>query len=130
VRRWGLLAACGLAACASVTTIRLQPETVAVGPGLRAVAGVQASVSSFYVLFIGIPGGVSLDRVVNRMLLVAVKSMGADQIANLTFQLDCPTICLGRLLGVVGAHARGIAVQVVTPPPDSAADDGPEAPPR
>jgi len=76
------------AACSSITTVRLQPETVDVGPGLRPIAGIQSTASTFYVLFIPIPGGVNLDRVVNRMLLVAAKTMGADKVANLQFHVE------------------------------------------
>jgi hypothetical protein len=127
VRRAWAAAACALAACASVSTARLRPEDVHVGPGLRPIAALQASASSVFVLFVPLPGGVDLDRVVNRMLIATAKTMGADKIANLSFHAGCPSLCLARLLGVVSTHAHGIAVQVETPPPDPSADDGPEA---
>src|SRR5690242_17856413 len=76
-----------LAACSNLSTVRLQPENVEVGPGLRPVAAIQADASSFYLLFVPIPGGVSLDRVVNRMLIVAAKTMGADKIVGLQFDV-------------------------------------------
>ena len=50
-------------ACSSVSTVRVQPESVYVGPHLRPIAVVHAQVTSAYVLFIPIPGGVELDRV-------------------------------------------------------------------
>ena len=62
------------------------------------------------------------------MLIVAAKTMGADKIAGLTFHEDCPGMCFSRFIGWTGARATGIAVQVTGPPPDGAADDGPEAP--
>jgi hypothetical protein len=123
--------ALGLSACSAVSTVRLQPETVEVGAGMRPIAGVQAEVSTFYFLFIPIPGDVSLDRVVNRMLIVAAKTMGADKVANLTFAEECASMCLSRVFGSRAARASGIAVQLTGPPADGAADDGPEAaPPR
>src|SRR5688500_3617499 len=81
----GILAGAAAPACSSLSIARVQPENVAVGPGLRPVAVIQASAISGYLLFIPIPGGVSLDRVVNRMLIVAAKTIGADKVANLTF---------------------------------------------
>jgi hypothetical protein len=122
----GALAA---AACSSVSTVRLRPEDVDVGAGMRPIAGVQAEVTTFYLLYIPIPGDISLDRVVNRMLIVAAKTMGADKITGLSFAVECPNFCFAKLLGTVGARATGIAVQLSGPPADAAADDGPEAPP-
>ena len=119
-----------LVACSSIDTVRLQPETVDVGRGLRPIAGIQATASSLYVLFIPIPGDIGLDRVVNRMLIVTAKTMGADKIANLQFHADCPGLCLSKLIGIVSTYATGIAVQMVGPPGDANADDGPEARPR
>ena len=118
----------GPASCTSLDAVRLQPETVEVAPGLRPVAGIQASATSLYLLFIGIPG-VSLDKVVNQMLVVAAKTMGADKVAGLSFEIDPANgvWALWRLLGWRSARARGIAVQVVAPPPDTRADEGPEA---
>src|SRR5262249_33932261 len=113
-------------ACSSLSTVRLQPETVDVGPGLRPIAGIQSTASTFYFLFIPIPGDVSLDRVVNRMLLVAAKTMGADKVTNLQFFLECPNACFAKIFGSVEARASGIAVQVTGPPGDPVADEGPE----
>ena len=131
MRSRALLAVVALGAgCSSISTARLQPETVEVGPGMRPVAAIQASVSSFYFALIPIPGGLDLDRVINRMLIVTAKTMGADKVTNLTFHIDCPAMCFSRILGVLEAHAHGIAVQVEAMPADPGADDGPEARPR
>ncbi len=115
-------------ACSSVSTVRIQHENVAAGPGLRPIAAIQVNATSAYVLFIPIPGKVSLDRVVNRMLIVAAKTMGADKIANLEFEVtpDSGIWTLRKLLGWRSARASGIAVQVEAAPADPSADDGPE----
>jgi len=121
-----------LAACSSLSTVRLQPENVEVGPGLRPVAAIQANATSAYLLFVPLPGGVSLDRVVNRMLIVAAKTMGADKIVGLHFDVTPSSglSLLRQLLGWRSATASGIAVRVVAPPADKDADQGPEpAPP-
>ena len=114
------------AACSSVSTVRVQPENVAVGPGLRPVAAIQVNVTSAYLLFVPIPGGVQLDRVVNRMLIVAAKTMGADKVANLSFDItpDSGVWVLRKLIGWRSAQASGVAVQVEAPE-DPQADRGP-----
>jgi hypothetical protein len=119
-----------LLGCSAVQAVRLQPDTVDVGPGLRPVAAVQASASSFYLLFIPIPG-VGLDKVVNQELIATAKAMGADKVTDLHFHIDpCHGFwCFWGFIGYREAYASGIAVQVVAPPPDPAADQGPEAPP-
>ena len=61
-----VLAATAAAACSSITTVRVQPETVFVGPHLRPIAVIHAQVTSAYLLWIPIPGHVDLDYVVNR----------------------------------------------------------------
>jgi len=124
----GVAAITLLAACSSLSTVRLQPENVEVGPGLRPVAAIQANATSFYLLFVPLPGGVSLDRVVNRMLIVAAKTMGADKIVQLQFDVtpDTGIWSLRKVIGWRGARASGIAVQVETPPADRGADEGPE----
>jgi hypothetical protein len=121
-----------LGACSSLSTVRLQPENVEVGPGLRPVAAIQANATSAYLLFIPLPGGVSLDRVVNRMLIVAAKTMGADKVVNLSFDVtpDTGIWTIRKIIGWRSARASGIAVQVVTPAPDEHADDGPEPEPE
>jgi hypothetical protein len=115
------------AACSSVSTVRVQPENVAVGPGLRPIAAIQVNVTSAYLLFVPIPGGVQLDRVVNRMLIVAAKTMGADKVANLSFDItpDSGVWVLRKLIGWRSAQASGVAVQVEAPE-DPQADRGPE----
>lgn len=119
-----------LAGCSAVSTVRVQPENVAVSPGLRPVAAIQVNATSAYLLFIPIPGGVDLDRVVNRMLIVTAKMMGADKIANLQFDLtpDSGIWTLRKLFGWRSAQASGIAVQVEAPA-DPDADRGPEPAP-
>jgi len=126
-----LLIALALAGCTSVSTVRLQPETVDVGEGLRPVAGIQANATSAYVLFIPLPGGAELDNVVNRLLIVTAKTVGADKIAQLEFEVTPSggVWALRKLLGWRSARASGIAVQVIDPPPDPDADQGPESPP-
>ena len=120
-----------IVACTSVSTVRLQPETVAVGDGMRPVAGIQANAVSAYLFFVPLPGGANLDNVVNRLLIVTAKTVGADKIAQLQFEATPSTgiWALRKLLGWRSAQATGIAVQVVDPPPDPDADQGPEAPP-
>jgi hypothetical protein len=120
------VAAAALAGCSSIETVRLQPETVDVGAGQRPIAGIQATATSFYLFFIPIPGDISLDRVVNRMLIVTAKTMGADKVTGVHFHLDCPNACLSKIFGTVQSDAGGIAVQLTGPPGDPLADEGPE----
>ncbi len=131
LRRLAPLALVTSVACSSISTVRLQPENVEVGPGLRPVAAIQANASSAYVLLIPLPGGVSLYRVVNRMLIVAAKTMGADKIVNLQFTMtpDDGIWTLRKVIGWRSARAAGIAVQVITPAADPGADQGPEPQP-
>ena len=122
------LALCiAVSACSHVSTVRLQPDAVEVGEGLRPIAGLQANAISLYVLFIPIPG-VDLDKVVNQMLVVAAKTIGADKIANLRFDIDPDGgIWALRKIGFYrSAQASGIAVQVMAPEADPNADQGPE----
>lgn len=120
-----------LAACSSVSTVRVQPENVAAGPGLRPIAAIQVNATTGYILFIPIPGKVDLDRVVNRMLIVAAKTMGADKVANLEFEVtpDSGIWSLRKLFGWRSARASGVAVQVEAAPADPAEDEGPEPTP-
>jgi hypothetical protein len=78
-------------------------------------------------LFIPIPG-VNLDKVVNQMLIVAAKTIGADKVANLEFDIhpDGGIWALRKLLFYRSAQANGIAVQVTAPQADPNADQGPE----
>ncbi len=116
------------AGCSHTSTVRLQPDNVHVGPGLRPIAGIQANATTGYVLFVPIPGNVDLDRVVNRMLVVKAKIMGADKVAQLRFSVtpDGGIWALRKLLGWRSAEAHGIAVQVTNTPPDAKANQGPE----
>lgn len=104
--------------CSSVTTVRVQPESVAVGPHLRPIAVIHAQVTSAYFLFIAIPGGVSLDRVVNRMLLAAAKQLGADKVVNIQVDItpDGGIWTLRKVLGWRSAEASGVAVVVEDEP--------------
>lgn len=100
--------------CSSVSTVRVQPDNLYVGPGLRPIAVVHAQVTSFYFLFIPIPGNVDLDRVVNRMLLASAKAMGADKVVNIRVDItpDSGVWVLRRALGWRSAEASGVAVVI------------------
>lgn len=106
-------------ACSSISTVRVQPETMYVGPKMRPIAVVHAQVSSAYVLFIPIPGNVSLDRVVNRMLLAAAKSLGADRVVNIRVDItpEGGIWTFRKLLGWRSAEASGVAVVMEDEPP-------------
>jgi len=123
----GILLSLVVAGCSHVSTVRLQPDAIAVGPGLRPIAGIQANATSLYALFIPIPG-VDLDKVINRMLIVTAKTIGADKIANLQFDIDPDggIWALRKLAFYRSARASGIAVQVIGSAPDPRADEGPE----
>ncbi len=118
-------------ACSSVSTVRVQPESLYVGPNLRPIAVVHAQVTSAYFLFIPIPGHVDLDRVVNRMLLTAAKALGADKVVNIQVDItpDDGVWVLRRLFGYRSAQASGVAVVVedkpVQPAPAPAASKSP-----
>jgi len=115
-----------LGACSAVSTVRVQPESINVGPKLRPIAIVHAQVSSAYLFFIPIPGNVSLDRVVNRMLLPAAKALGADRVVNIRVELtpDYGVWKLRRLLGWRSAEASGVAVVVEDDAPGTPATPG------
>jgi hypothetical protein len=104
--------------CSSVQTVRVQPENLYVGPNMRPIAMVHAQVTSFYLLFIPIPGNVSLDRVVNRMLLASAKALGADRVVNVRIDItpDNGVWTLRRVLGWRTAEASGVAVVIDEPP--------------
>lgn len=115
------------AGCAHVSATRVPETAVDVGPGLRPMAAIQANATSAYLLFIPIPGRVDLDRVINRMLIVTAKTLGADKVTNLQFDVtpDGGIWTLRKLLGWRSAQASGIAVRVDAPA-DAEADAGPE----
>lgn len=119
--------ASGALGCSSVSTVRVQSDNVYVGPHLRPIAVVHAQATSAYFLFIPIPGGVDLDRVVNRMLIMAAKTLGADKVAELRVEItpDSGVWTLRKLLGWRSAEASGVAV-VVDDPVDADAHQGPE----
>jgi hypothetical protein len=113
-RRIMVAAVLTLAACSSITTVRVQPETVYAGPRLRPIAMIHAQVTSAYLLWIPIPGHVDLDYVVNRMLLATAKALGADRVVDVRIDItpDTGVWTLRKLLGYRSASASGIAVMV------------------
>lgn len=115
LRRLAVAAVIALGACSSVTTVRVQPDNLQVGPGLQPIAIVHAQVSSAYFFFIPIPGHVDLDRVVNRMLLATAKTLGADKVVNIKVDItpDTGIWTLRKLLGWRSAEASGVAVIVL-----------------
>lgn len=98
--------------------VRVQPEVVHVGAGLRAIAIVHAQVTSAYFLFLAIPGKVNLDYVVNRMLLHAAKQLGADKVVDIKVDITPGDgiWTLRKLIGWRSAEASGIAVVVEDAP--------------
>ena len=101
-----------LAGCSSLATTRVQSENVYVGPHQKAIAVIHAQVTSAYVLFIGIPGDVDLDHVVNRMLIAAAKTLGADKVVDIKVEIDPDDgiWTVRKVLGWRSAEASGIAV--------------------
>jgi hypothetical protein len=121
----------GAVACSSISTVRVQPESLYVGPHLRPIAVIHAQVSSAYLLFIPIPGHVDLDRVVNRMLLAAAKQLGADHVVNITVDITPGDgiWTLRKLIGWRSAEASGVAVVVEDEAPAAAAQPAAKAAP-
>jgi len=115
VRRFVLAAMLAAAtACSSISTVRVQPETVYVGPHLRPLAVIHAQVTSAYFLWIPIPGHVDLDYILNRMLLATAKTLGADKVVGIQVDItpEDGIWTLRKLLGYRSASASGIAVMV------------------
>jgi hypothetical protein len=114
VHHLALSAVLATAACSSISTVRVQPETVYVGPHLRPVAVIHAQVTSAYLFWIPIPGHVELDYVVNRMLLATAKALGADKVVDIQVDItpDDGIWTLRKLLGYRSATASGVAVMV------------------
>lgn len=108
------LAACAIAGCSSISTVRVQPETLYVGPHLRPIAVIHAQVTSAYLLWIAIPGHVDLDYVINRMLLATAKNLGADKVVDIKVDItpDDGIWVLREMLGWRSAEASGVAVVV------------------
>ncbi len=123
MKRVWLSIAIAITACSSVSTVRVQPETLYVGPHLRPIAVVHAQVTSAYFMFIAIPGHVDLDHVVNRMLIASAKALGADHVVDIKVEItpDDGIWAVRKLLGWRSAEASGVAVVVedepATPPP-------------
>ena len=118
-------------ACSSISTVRVQPETIHVAPGLRPIAIVHAQVTSAYFLFLAIPGKVNLDYVVNRMLLHAAKQLGADKVVDIKVDITPGDgiWTLRKLIGWRSAEASGVAVVVEdVPVPQPAAPAQPSPP--
>ena len=105
------------AACSSITTVRVQPETVFVGSHLRPIAVIHAQVTSAYLLWIPIPGHVDLDYVVNRMLLATAKALGADKVVDIKVDItpENGIWTLRKLIGYRSASASGVAVMIDEP---------------
>jgi hypothetical protein len=117
------------AACSSISTVRVQPDNVHVGQGYKAIAIVHAQVTSAYFLFLAIPGKVSLDYVVNRMLIHAAKQLGADKVVDIKVDIT-PSDgiwTLRKLLGWRSAEASGVAVVMDDAAPTSTAAPAPAA---
>jgi hypothetical protein len=114
VRHLVLSALLVTAACSSISTVRVQPETVYVGPRLRPIAVIHAQVTSAYLFWIPIPGHVDLDHVVNRMLLATAKALGADRVVDIQVDItpDSGIWTLRKLIGYRSATASGVAVMV------------------
>jgi hypothetical protein len=125
VRHLVLGAVLATAACSSISTVRVQPETVYVGPHLRPIAVIHAQVTSAYLFWIPIPGHVDLDHVVNRMLLATAKALGADRVVDIQVDItpDTGIWTLRKLIGYRSATASGVAV-MVEPEPGAAASAG------
>ncbi len=109
-------------ACSSISTVRVQPENVHVAKGLRPIAIVHAQVTSFELLFFEIPGHVTLDYVVNRMLIHAAKQMGADKVVDIKVDItpDDGIWVVRRIFGWRSAQASGLAVVVEDQPAPAA----------
>lgn len=123
LRRLALAAVTVVAtACSSVSTVRVQPDNLYVGPGMRPIAVIHAQVTSAYLLFIPIPGHVDLDRVVNRMLLATAKTLGADKVVNIKVDItpDGGVWTLRKLFLWRSAEASGVAVVMEDPARDPA----------
>jgi hypothetical protein len=128
VRRLVLAAVvAALAACSSISTVRVQPETLYVGPHLRPIAVIHAQVTSAYLLWIPIPGHVDLDYIINRMLLATAKTLGADKVVDIQVDItpENGIWTLRKMLGYRSASASGVAVMVEPEVPAAAAKAAP-----
>jgi hypothetical protein len=128
VHRFVLAAALATATgCTSISTVRVQPETVHAGPRLRPIAVIHAQVTSAYLFWIPIPGHVDLDYVVNRMLLATAKNLGADKVVDIKVDItpDTGVWTLRKLLGWRSASASGLAVTIEPEPATASAKAAP-----
>ena len=128
VRRLVLAAVlAAIAACSSISTVRVQPETVYVGPHLRPIAVIHAQVTSAYLLWIPIPGHVDLDYIINRMLLATARTLGADKVVDIKVDItpEDGIWTLRKMLGYRSASASGVAVMVEPEAPAGAAKVAP-----
>jgi hypothetical protein len=128
VRRLVLAAVlAAIAACSSISTVRVQPETVYVGPHLRPIAVIHAQVTSAYLLWIPIPGHVDLDYVINRMLLATAKALGADKVVDIQVDItpENGIWTLRKMIGYRSASASGVAVMVEPEAPAATAKASP-----
>ncbi len=114
LRPIALVAVVTAAACSSVSTVRVQPEHVYVGPNMHPIAVIHAQITRGYILFLPLGNPVNLDRVVNRMLLATAKALGADKVVNIRVDVtpDHGIWKLRRILGWTSAEATGVAVVV------------------
>src|ERR1700760_4252984 len=101
-------------ACSSISTVRVQEESVYAGAHVRPIALIHAQVTSAYFMWIPIPGHVDLDYIVNRMLLATAKNLGADKVVNIQVDItpDDGIWTLRKLIGWRSAEASGVAVVV------------------
>lgn len=117
--------AVGVGGCSSISTVRVQPDSLYVAPGMRPIAVIHAQATSAYLLFVPIPGHVDLDRVVNRMLVATAKTLGADKVVNIRVDVtpDGGIWTLRKLLGWRSAEASGVAVVIEEPKPAPSAKE-------
>lgn len=114
-------------ACSSISTVRVQPESLHAPAGYKPIAIVHAQVTSAYFLFLALPGKVNLDYVVNRMLLPAAKALGADKVVDVKVDIT-PSDgiwTLRKLIGWRSAEASGLAI-VADPQQPAAPPTGPQ----
>lgn len=132
VSRVAAIVIAATAACSSISTVRVQRDSVHVGPNLRAIAIVHAQITSAYFLFIPIKGNVDLDHVVNQMLIPAAKALGADKVVDIKVDLtpDDGIWTLRKVLGWRSAEASGIAVVEDPAPAAPAATPPASEPPK
>src|ERR1700709_961433 len=117
----------GAAACSSIATARVQPDTVFVCPPLPPIRVSRGQVASAYLLWFPIPGHVDLDYIINRMLLATARSLGADKVVDIKVDItpEDGIWTLRKMLGYRWASASGVAVMVEPEAPAGAAKVAP-----